>query len=176
MFQPNNLTLHHACQARMANSPPRGQALTRNNSTCDTAKLMNRRHFCKIASLAVGALGINGASAFAAGRHDRRQTATQATVARRCRVTVLRRECHLDLQALFLDDPDSGPCELFRSGDDFTFQAGQNCPAGFCPRLWEMICSAMASDHKCAMPNDRSTVILSCPDGTRPVIVRVDSL
>lgn len=138
-------------------------------------QIMNRRHFCKIASLAVGALGMNGVSAFAAGRSDSKHTAMTMPLVNGCRVTILRRECHLDLQALFLDDPDSGPCELFKSGDDFTFSAGERCPAGFCPRLWEMICSAMASHLKCATPNDQSTIILSCPDGTRPVIVRVDS-
>lgn len=90
-----------------------------------------------------------------------------------CRLTVLRRECHTDLQALFLDDPETGPCSLFRSGDEFRFAAGDRCPDNFCPRLWEAVCSTLSSDS-CAATLEEKTLILACPDGTRPVIVRVD--
>ena len=142
------------------------------------AIVMNRRHFCKIASLTVAALSAGARPALASEvgdttdindsslpRHHRLREA--------CRLTVLRRECHLDLQALYLDDPDAGPCRLFRAGDEMTFEAGASCPLDFCPKLWEMICAAVGSTP-CTAGRIPLTTILACPDGTRPVIVRVD--
>ena len=148
---------------------------------------MDRRYFCKIASLAAGAIGLNAIPASAlipaapsgsgqpsvAGPSAKTHGVNR--IATPCRVTVLRRECHLDLQALYLDDPDAGPCRLFKSGDEYTFAAGSVCPADFCPRLWELICAAAVTDP-CDPPLDHSTTLLACPDGTRPVIIRVDRL
>ena len=144
------------------------------------APIMNRRHFCKIASLAAGAIGLN---AFPAAALSTQRAATTSSlsatapgrISRPCRVSVLRRECHLDLQSLYLDDPDTGPCTAFKSGDVFTFAADAGRPDGFCPRLWDLIV-ATASQSSCAKALSETTSIISCPDGTRPVIVRIDLL
>ena len=143
------------------------------------APIMNRRHFCKIASLAAGAIGLNAFSAAALSAQRGVATSTSSTapgrISRPCRVSVLRRECHLDLQSLYLDDPDTGPCAAFKSGDVFTFAANAERPDGFCPRLWDLI-AATASQSSCAKSLSETTAIISCPDGTRPVIVRIDRL
>ncbi len=90
-----------------------------------------------------------------------------------CLISVLRRECHQDLQAIFLDDPDAGPCRSFSSGDEFSFRAGDHCPADFCPRLWSAVCTTI-SQTSCEPSLKEETMVISCPDGTRPVIVRID--
>ncbi len=143
------------------------------------APIMNRRHFCKIASLAAGAIGLNAFPAAALSTQRAATSSPSATapgrISRPCRVSVLRRECHLDLQSLYLDDPDTGPCTAFKSGDVFTFAADAGRPDGFCPRLWDLIV-ATASQSSCAKALSETTSIISCPDGTRPVIVRIDLL
>ena len=141
------------------------------------AIVMNRRHFCKIASLTFAALSSGTLPAVASGVANSTDKTYSGSSLRRlgkaCRLTVLRRECHLDLQSLYLDDPDAGPCRAFRAGDEMTFEAGASCPNDFCPKLWEMICAAVGSTP-CTAGRIPSTTILACPDGTRPVIVRVD--
>lgn len=133
---------------------------------------MNRRYFCKIASLAAVAAGLSPAKTLA-GNNVEKNAHTSRRLAASCRLTILRRECHHDLQALFLDDPDSGPCPNFTSGDEFHFASGSTRPDGFCPRLWDALC-AHTPEKACAAPLSQSAVILACPDGTRPVIVRAD--
>lgn len=140
---------------------------------------MNRRQFCKIASLAAAAVGLNPIEASGLAPSGAPQVLpslpkSDGRIAASCRVSILRRECHIDLQSLFLDDPDSGPCPNFTSGETFIFKAGEKCPAGFCQRLWETICSWANAGSRCARDLRSSTTIISCPDGTRPVIVRVD--
>ena len=133
---------------------------------------MDRRQFCKIASMAMGALGVAHLDALGA---TRKETIADPIMGRNCRVTVIRRECYHDLQALFLDDPDEGPCRAFASGDDFKFEVGMRCPVGFWPRLWRILCErAEECGSVCNDPLKTDTSILSCPDGTRPVIVRID--
>ena len=133
---------------------------------------MDRRHFCKIASLALGSVGLSRVTV-SAGNHTAPNTSLMPRPG--CRLTVLRREWHTDLQAIFLDDPDTGPCRLYSSGDDFCFQPGQNCPDGFCPRLWSLVCDAL-DRQPCSPALKDNTLVLACPDGTRPVIVRIDLL
>lgn len=139
---------------------------------------MNRRHFCKIASLAAASIGLNPIEAGGVNLHDapRRDDRAGANgrITSPCRITILRREFHPDLQALFLDDPDAGPCPNFESGDEVRLEAGSGCPDGFCPRLWDAVRSWVNADDRCTRQLHSSTAAIACPDGTRPVIVRVD--
>lgn len=138
---------------------------------------MDRRHFCKIASLAAGALGLSSLPAIASqndGRQQQPSSRLKPMPHPGCRLTVIRRECHSDLQALFLDDPETGPCSLFESGDEFHFRSGDLCPSGFCPRLWSSLCATL-EQNSCSKALTHDAFLLSCPDGTRPVIVRIDT-
>lgn len=138
---------------------------------------MDRRHFCKIASFVAGALGFGAVPAVASASPRLSQSVSGSSLAPMpspgCLISVLRRECHQDLQAIFLDDPDAGPCRSFSSGDEFRFRPGDHCPADFCPRLWAAICTTI-SQTSCEPSLKEETMVISCPDGTRPVIVRID--
>lgn len=133
---------------------------------------MNRRHFCKIASLAAASLGLSRLESQA----KTLSLSPLPALPRACRISIVRREFHPDLQTIFLDDPDSGPCPLFTSGSEFCFEADTGCPDGFCPQLWATVCNTLSRlpGQLCARPLESSTLLLACPDGTRPVIVRVD--
>ena len=37
---------------------------------------------------------------------------------RKCKITVIRKECFIDLQEQYLADPKSGPCSMFEVGQD----------------------------------------------------------
>lgn len=125
---------------------------------------MDRRQFCKIAALTAGAFGLGtlrgSASALAGGPL-------------RGRVTVVRRECYHDLQSLYLDDPETGPCRVFSPGESWDLAMG--LPEGFCPRAREVIESSAARLASCpgGRPEDLA-VIVCCPDGTRPVVFRIE--
>lgn len=130
---------------------------------------MDRRHFCKIAALAAGALGLGKLDARAA------VPAVSSRLSSGCRVTVARRECYEDLQSLYLDDPETGRCERFTTGENMEFSKGDYCPEGFCPMAFETIRKCVEGSVKCALPSGEGRVMLACcPDGSRPVIFRIE--
>ncbi|WP_301062017.1 TIGR04076 family protein [Muribaculum intestinale] len=135
---------------------------------------MDRRHFCKIGALALGAFGA-GALKGNAGVLSLADGGADRGLARGCRVTVIRRECYEDIQSLYLDDPETGPCRAFSTGEVLTFERGEGCPEGFCPRAWGAIELSVNAGAGCAGAlGDVLTV--ACPDGSRPVIFRVELL
>ena len=130
---------------------------------------MDRRRFCWMAAMAVGALSFGSLDSMA---ESLRRPEGRGVV------TVLRRECFAELQSLYLDDPETGHCTLFEPGQQFEVTAGGKCPDIFCPLAWQVLsrCIERATDSGlCALPaGDRHTVIASCPDGTRPVIFKIE--
>lgn len=126
---------------------------------------MDRRNFCKIALLAAGTVGL--------GKLNLNASALPSAVRPGRSLTVLRRACFPDLQALYLDDPECGPCEEFVTGQTFDISGG--CPENFCPRAWSAIEQALSQSAICSENNDgERVVIVTCPDGTRPVIFKVE--
>lgn len=128
---------------------------------------MDRRRFCKIAALTAGAFTLGPLASRAGG--------SVHTMPRRGRVRVLRRECFTDLQSLYLDDPERGACDAFNPGEEFDLSGGR--PEGFCPRAWECITRSVEEATHCPRnPGENGVIVTSCPDGTRPVIFRVELL
>lgn len=134
---------------------------------------MNRRRFCKIFSLA--ALGSAVRVKADVARDDDRPM-------RRCRVTVLRRECFMDIQSRYLDDPDAGCCERFVEGQQFHVGSAGECPEGFCPMAWKCISAHVQrvlderQPDTCGLSDPDNAVIACCNDGTRPVIFKIEPL
>ncbi|MCM1522476.1 MAG: TIGR04076 family protein [Muribaculaceae bacterium] len=126
---------------------------------------MDRRKFCKIALLAAGTIGLGHPEALASVKSVPRL--------RGRRLTVLQRSCFQDLQSLYLSDPECGPCRAFATGESFDISHG--CPEGFCPRAWDVVERAVKDSSHCPEnPADNYVVIASCPDGTRPVIFKIE--
>ncbi len=137
---------------------------------------MNRRHFCKLTSIAIGALGLSRLEAGAAVLSTRKVRANEKlpVIPVRCRITVERCECYEDLQNLYLDDPEEGPCRAFRTGDTFELPALAECPKEFCPMAWKVLCSVLGDGRGCAATIRNGLKLFSCPDGTRPVAFRIE--
>lgn len=134
---------------------------------------MDRRKFCKIASLA--ALGTALRASASPLAPDETEPALRA-----CRITVLRRHCFVDLQSRYLDDPETGCCDRFVEGQQFSVVRATEAPEGFCPLAWESIKVQVgrvldgSTPHRCglSLPDSRA-VIACCGDGTRPVIFKI---
>ena len=132
---------------------------------------MDRRQFCKIGALALGALGagsLKGMANVCVASNDGDTVLTRA-----CRLTVMRRECYEDIQALYLDDPETGPCDTFATGDEWVLGKGECCPKGFCLRAWRSVAAAVNAQSSC-VEGVRDVFIVACPDGTRPGVFRVE--
>ena len=123
---------------------------------------MDRRRFFKIATMTAAAAALPEVIKGAV-RHG----------LPKCRITVLRKECYMDLQSLYLDDPETGPCGKMECGATFEIASG-TCPPGMCPRAWESIAAAIASRSNCSDIQANGTFLTSCPDGSRPVIFKVE--
>ena len=132
--------------------------------------MINRRNFLKAASLA----GLAGMFSLKANAGERPLPPA--------RVTVMRRQCFSDLQSSYLDEPETGPCSLMKEGDIFESVAGE-CPKGMCPKAWNIIQSRLdelargnETNHDgCGVcRHDCHSEIVSCADGTRPVIFRLE--
>lgn len=135
---------------------------------------MNRRKFCRIGALALLGTAI-GAKAAPRSAAD--------TTLRRARISVVRRNCFVDLQSRYLDDPETGCCTAFTEGQTFTVdaRAGSGCPDGFCPLAWECIrhhvegVLGTSTQRSCGLSDpDGGAVIACCSDGTRPVVFKIE--
>ena len=127
---------------------------------------MDRRRFCKLSAMA--ALGVCGKVSMA-------REANAASGFARWRITVLRRECFPDLQSRYLSDPETGPCQMFSTGQTFVVEYASG--GKFCSRAWRSITEAVDASMKssvCADANARNVAIASCGDGTRPVIFCIE--
>lgn len=133
---------------------------------------MNRRHFCKISMMALGAAGLSKVDSFAATT-QKISDGENITAPSTCAITVIRRECYEDMQSLYLDDPIEGPCRAYQTGDEFNITAGDACPRDFCPKAWRVVCQALKENGGCAATTSPGLILASCPDGTRPVIFKI---
>lgn len=132
---------------------------------------MNRRRFCKIGALALGAVGLGVSKAHGGIVGDRMENRPL----RAFRVTAIRKECYEDIQSLYLDDPEAGPCDVFVAGTVMEFAPDAVCPDGFCRMAWNTIVGCVNSSRACVEMRENVRVV-ACPDGARPVIFKVELL
>lgn len=137
-----------------------------------------RRRFCKIAALAVGAAALPAVAHAAVGLAD-----DDIPSGGCCRLRVVRCNCFEDLQSLWLDDPEAGPCGLYSPGEEIevdastvrAFDAGKDAD-GFrlCPAAWRALRPAVIAAMKQNAPErclatSSGAVLTSCPSGSSPV-------
>ena len=100
------------------------------------------------------------------------------------KITVLRRECFNDLQEAYLADPHSGPCPMFKDGQEFILDGktyGHMIHGQFCSEAWDAISryvytAIQGGSIMKGWTNDEKMMIACCNDGTRPVIFKIERL
>ncbi len=138
---------------------------------------MDRRHFCKIGALSLGAVVLGIIKGYAAV--NTQKGGGSSVMPCDCRISVVRMECYEDLQSMYLDDPEEGPCRSFHVGEKWNIKSGDVCPPGFCTHAWDALVASVSkaltlrNGGCCKFFNDGVRVV-SCPDGSRPVIFRVE--
>lgn len=143
---------------------------------------MDRRRFFKLSSLAALAAAVPSSA-----RAGMKLFTGSEKEGRRCRVTVVRRECFSDLQSRFLDEPESGPCPVFATGQQFEVSADDMerlvAEGKFCPKAWKCISShiddVLADKTMCdTRPESGNShvAIACCNDGTRPVVFKIEAI
>ncbi len=129
---------------------------------------MNRREFCKTVFLAAGFLSLGRLRSVASVLSDK--PAARGT---KYSVKVLRRLCFDDLQGVYLMNPECGRCERFDVEREYSLRVGAESPAGFCPLAWKAIQNRIAEQPCASQSSKMSSIVVSCPDGTRPVLFAV---
>ncbi len=140
----------------------------------------DRRSFCRYALISAAALLWKPATLFAS------VSPKKPRMAGKCQVEVVRCQCFDELQCRYLSDPEAGPCQRHKVGDKFeinplnldSFAHGEH----ICPNAWRalkpyvMAALSQGETTECAPALSDNQAIVSCPDGTRPVIFKVTAL
>ncbi|MDR0232410.1 MAG: TIGR04076 family protein [Dysgonamonadaceae bacterium] len=110
---------------------------------------------------------------------------TTAEKRHKCKITVLRRELYEDLQAEYLAYPKAGKCDLFEEGQEWIVDEenywkmlnGQS----FCSYAWDAVgkfvyAALQGGSLLRGWTKDEKVMIVSCVDGTRPVIFKIERI
>ncbi len=140
---------------------------------------ITRRRFCKLSALAAFAMTVIPEKLFAS-------PGTKVRLSGRCSIDVIRCQCFTDLQCRYLDDPEAGPCARFHVGDriEITPENVRSMVSSgkICPQAWRAlepyVMAALSPNptEECAPALTDNQAIVSCPDGTRPVIFKVTAV
>ena len=101
-------------------------------------------------------------------------------MAKKVRITVLKKQFHEDLAERFLMDSKDAVCPEFDEGDVFLFEGRASMPEGFCKWAWLDIGSKVISKSNgasCYPWYNRSDIAVECcSDGIRPVSFLLERL
>ena len=98
------------------------------------------------------------------------------------KMTVLRREYFQDLADAELKDPHIGKCDKFYEGQEFIIgiqDYWDMLDKKFCSEAWQAVHKYIYTALQGGTPmgdwaKDENTIVLSCIDGVRPVIFKVE--
>lgn len=142
------------------------------------SSLLSRRKFCKLSALAsIGLL------LFPHRASSAKNYITKNEMRGKCRIDIVRCNCFSDLQGRYLDDPEAGPCTKFKVGQSIiitpdNIQSIERSDI-VCANAWRIlkpyVIAALAAGEttECAPASKTTQAVVSCPDGTRPVIFKV---
>lgn len=97
------------------------------------------------------------------------------------KITVLKKEFYPEFADQFLTDGISvGPCPLLHEMDTFIYSGDAIMPVGFCPWAWidvyKSVSSLSAGASYYPWNNKNGMQIISCTDGIRPVIFKIEAI
>jgi len=97
----------------------------------------------------------------------------------KCKITVLKKTLQEDIAKEYVKDPNFGPCPVLEVGQTFVTGGifGNDMPEGFCSQAWP----ALAMPVNVLIGGGKvlgfdETHIVSCADGNRPVIFKLERI
>ncbi|MBN1437891.1 MAG: TIGR04076 family protein [Anaerolineales bacterium] len=90
---------------------------------------------------------------------------------KKCKITVIRKDFHEDLYRQCPAGP-PGPCGLLEVGRVFVTDSEWSPPEGLCPWAWADMRSIIQGKHA----GDPQVKIVSCTDGLRPVLFKLECI
>ena len=99
-------------------------------------------------------------------------------MARKLKITVLKRDLYRDLADEYAADKAIAACGLFEDGQVFILDKA-NMPEGFCSWAWadlhrDVIAVLFGADY--SWINRDNTIISCCTDGLRPVTFKLEGI
>ena len=109
---------------------------------------------------------------------------TKNSWAKKCKVTVLKREYYQDLADEYLSNPTVGKCSIFEDGQEFIIGKEEYLSmlnGSFCSEAWAAIhhyiyAALQGGSLMHGWTKDKKVMIACCNDGTRPVVFKIERL
>ena len=96
----------------------------------------------------------------------------------RCKVTVIKRECNMELAKSYVKSPDNfTACNKLKDNQEFIISNPYEMPEGICPYAWADIrpqILAIASGGTFSFLKEKNTAVATCTDLFRPVIFKIE--
>lgn len=96
----------------------------------------------------------------------------------KCKIAVLKRMIVKDLVNEYAHDPELGPCDIYKDGQEFILEK-PDMPEGFCSWAWADINRDVVSimtGGDMDWVNRNGTQIICCTDGFRPVVFKIERI
>lgn len=98
----------------------------------------------------------------------------------KCKITVLKKGCNMDLVQNFVKNPDKFEiCNQVEDNQEFIVSHPYLMPEGICSYAWADIrpqILAMASGGTHSFLKDQNSTIATCTDPFRPVIFKIEKI
>ena len=106
----------------------------------------------------------------------------------KCKLTVIGKKVFGDLQAKYLEDPNSGACPFYEVGTEYIFERygdedtfWTQGKGAHCSEAWDcfsryVYTALQGGSIMRGWTNDEHLMIACCNDGTRPVIFKIERL
>lgn len=98
----------------------------------------------------------------------------------KCRITVIKKGCDMDLVRSFVRNPEKfSLCDQVKDNQEFIINTPYEMPTGICAFAWADIrpqILAIASGGTFSFSRDKNTAIATCSDPFRPVIFKIERL
>ncbi len=100
------------------------------------------------------------------------------------KITVLKREFNRELAEKYLADPNVGPCQVFKDGQEFIVDGDgffKMLGGNFCSEAWDCIsryvyAALQGGSIMRGWTNDEKMMITCCNDGVRPVVFKLERI
>lgn len=98
----------------------------------------------------------------------------------KCRVTVIKRACNMDLVNSYVKSPENfSICNKVEDNQEFIVANPYEMPEGICPYAWADIrpqILAIASGSTFEFLKEKNATLASCTDLFRPVIFKIERI